>query len=60
VFLLYHNLHTSFVQVLADSIWVEGLIDDIGERFGHLDSILGPVSRDEVDGMVDIGRGKLG
>jgi hypothetical protein len=46
-FLLNHSLHTSFVQVLADSIWVEGLIDDIGERFGHLDSILGPVSRDE-------------
>ncbi|KIK19093.1 hypothetical protein PISMIDRAFT_629796, partial [Pisolithus microcarpus 441] len=24
-FLLYHSLHTSLFQVLADSIWVEGL-----------------------------------
>ena len=39
---------------------MDGLIDDIGEGFGHLDSILGPASRDKVDGVTDIGGGKLG
>lgn len=39
---------------------VERLVNDIGKCFGHLDSILCPVSRDEVDSMTNIGRGKLG
>ncbi|KIK77661.1 hypothetical protein PAXRUDRAFT_166104, partial [Paxillus rubicundulus Ve08.2h10] len=44
VFSLNHSLHTSFFQVLVDSIWVEGLIDDIGETFGQ--TPLGTNSRD--------------
>ena len=37
----------------------ERLIDDIGEGFGDLDSIFCPLSGDEMDGMADIGGGKL-
>ena len=59
-FSLDHSLHTGLFQVLADSVWVERLVDDIGEGFGHLDSIFCFGSRDEVDGMANIGRGKLG
>ncbi|KIK94043.1 hypothetical protein PAXRUDRAFT_143745, partial [Paxillus rubicundulus Ve08.2h10] len=35
--LLGHSLHTSFFQVLVDSIWVERLVDDIGEGFDGRD-----------------------
>ena len=37
----------------------ERLIDDIGESFGDLDSIFCPLSGDEMDGMANIGGGKL-
>ena len=37
----------------------ERLIDDIGEGFSDLDSIFCPLSGDEMDGMADIGGGKL-
>ena len=57
---LDHSLHTSFFQVLADSIGRERLVDDIGEGFGHLDSSFSPASRDEMLSIVDIGRRKLG
>ncbi|KAI6011444.1 hypothetical protein EDC04DRAFT_2580535, partial [Pisolithus marmoratus] len=38
-FLLYYSLHTSLFQVLTDSIWMQGLVDNVGESFGHLYSI---------------------
>ena len=37
----------------------ERLIDGVGEGFGNLGSIFCPLSGDEVDGMMDIGGGKL-
>ena len=39
VFGLYHSLHTRFLQVKMDSIGREGLVDDFGEDFGHLNSV---------------------
>ena len=57
---LDHSLHTSFFQVLVDSIGREGLVDDIGKGFGHLDSSFSPASRDEMLSMADVGRRKLG
>ena len=40
-------------------IRMESLIGDGGESFGHLDSNFCLVTRDEMDSMVNIGRGKL-
>ena len=37
----------------------EGFIDDAGEGFGDLDSIFCPLSGDEMDGIMNIGGGKL-
>jgi len=34
---------------------MEWLIDDVGESFGHLDSIFCLVRRDKMDSMADIG-----
>ncbi|KAF9223909.1 hypothetical protein BS17DRAFT_781404, partial [Gyrodon lividus] len=41
VFLLNYSLQTSLFQGLADSIRVEGLVDDVGKGFGDLDGKLG-------------------
>ena len=60
VFGLDHSLHTSFFQVLVDSIGRERLVDDIGEGFGHLDGSFSPASRDEILSIVDVGKRKLG
>ena len=57
---LDQHLHTSFFQVLADSIGRERLVDDIGKGSGHLDSNFSPASRDEMLSMADVGRRKLG
>ena len=59
-FELDHSLYTSFFQVLVDSIGREGLVDDIGKGFGHLDRSFSPASRDEMLSMVDADRRKLG
>ena len=59
VFGLDHSLHTSFFEVKTNDARGEGFIDDAGEGFGDLDSIFCPLSGDEMDGMTDIGRGKL-
>ena len=56
-FYLDHSLHTSFLQV--DHIGREGLVDNVGEGFGHLDSIFSFARGDEMLSMLDIGRGKL-
>ena len=56
---LDHSLHASFFEVKASGAGGERLIDDIGEGFGDLDSIFCPLSGDEMDGMADIGGGKL-
>ena len=47
-YLFYHN-----------SIGREGLVDNVGEGFGHLDSIFSFARGDEMLSMSDIGRGKL-
>ena len=59
VFGLDHSLHTSLFKVKTNCAGGERLIDDVGEGFGELDSIFSFLSGDEVDGMVDIGGGKL-
>ena len=59
VFGLDHSLHASFFEVKTSGAGGERLIDDIGEGFGDLDSIFCPLSGDEMNGMVDIGGGKL-
>ena len=60
VFGLDHSLHTRFLQVKTNCIGREGLVDDIGKCFGHLDSIFSSARGDEMLGMMDVGRGKLG
>ena len=54
-----HSLHTSFLQVEGDHIGREGLVDNVGEGFGHLNSIFSFDRGDEMLSMSDIGRGKL-
>ena len=54
-----NSLHTSFVEVKMNGAEGEGFIDDAGEGFGDLDSIFCPLSGDEMDGMMDVGGGKL-
>ena len=56
---LDHSLHTSFFEVKTNGAWGEGFIYDAGEGFGDLDSIFCPMTGDEMDGMTDIGGGKL-
>ena len=56
---LDHSLHTSFFEAKTNGAGGEGFIDDTGEGFSDLDSIFCPLSGDEMDGMVDIGGGKL-
>ena len=56
---LDHSLHASFFEVKTSGAGGARLIDDIGEGFGDLDSIFGPLSGDEMDGMVDVERRKL-
>ena len=43
----------------VDHIGREGLVDNVGESFGHLDSIFSFARGDEMLNMLDIGRGKL-
>ena len=43
----------------ADHIGREGLVDNVGEDFGHLNSIFSFARGDEILSMSDIGRGKL-
>src|SRR6201996_2016661 len=59
MFGLDHSLHASFFEVKTSGSWGEGLIDNTEEGFGDLDSIFCPLSGDEMDGMADIGGGKL-
>ena len=56
---LDHSLHASFFEVKTSGAGGERLIDDIGEGFGDLDNIFCPLSGDEMDGMADMGGGKL-
>jgi hypothetical protein len=55
---LDYSLHTSFFEVKTDCAGGEGLINDIGEGFGDLDSIFCPSSEDETDSIMDVGGGK--
>ena len=43
----------------ADHIGREGLVDNVGEGFGNLDSIFSFARGDEMLSMSDIGRRKL-
>ena len=56
---LDHSLHASFFEVQTNGARGEGFMDDAGEGFNDLNSIFCPLSGDEMDGMVDIGGGKL-
>ena len=42
-----------------DCIGREGLVDNVGEGFGHLDSIFSFARGDEMLSMLDIGRGSF-
>jgi hypothetical protein len=53
-FLLYHSLHARLFQVLADCVWGERLIDDIGQSFGDLDCIFCLMRSDEMDSIANI------
>ena len=44
---------------MTNYIRMEGLVGDSWESFGDLDSILCLITRDKVDSMVNIDRGKL-
>ena len=56
---LDHSLHTSFFEANTNGAGGEGFIDDAGEGFDDLDSIFCPLSGDEMDGITDMGGGKL-
>ena len=43
----------------ADHIGREGLVDNVGEGFGHLDSIFSFARGDEMLSILNIGRGEL-
>ena len=43
----------------VDHIGREGMVDNVGEGFGHLSSIFSFARGDEMLNMSDIGRGKL-
>ena len=59
-FLLDHSLHARLFQVLMNCVWKEGLVNDIGQSFGDLDHVFCFARSDQMDGMMDIGRRKLG
>ena len=40
MFELNYSLHPRLLQVVTNGVRVERLVNDIGECFGHLDSIL--------------------
>ena len=60
MFGLDYSLQPSLFQVVANGIRVEKLVDDVGKLLGHLNSILCFMSRDEINSMMNVGRGKLG
>ena len=59
VFGLDHSPHASFFEMKMSGAGGERLIDDIGGGFGDLNSMFCPLSGDKMDGMTDIGEGKL-
>ena len=56
---LYHSLHMSFFKVKINCARGERLINNVGEGFGNLNSIFCLLTEEEMDGMVNIGGGKL-
>ena len=58
--LLHHSLHTSLLQCPPDCLITDRCMDDVPQGFLDLDSIVCLFSGEKVDGMVNIGGGKLG
>jgi hypothetical protein len=58
-FSLDYSLHTSFFKMKTDCARGEGLINNVSEGFGDLDSIFCPLSKDETDSIMDIRGEKL-
>ena len=56
---LYHSLYMSFFKVRINCAKGERLINNVCERFGNLNSIFWLLTEEEMDGMVNIGGGKL-
>ena len=56
---LYHSLHMTFFKVRTNCARGERLINNVGEVFGNLNSIFCPLTEEEMDGMANIGGGKL-
>ena len=54
-----HSLYMSFFKVRTNCAWGERLIDNVGEGFGNLNSIFCLLTGEKMDGMVNIGGGKL-
>lgn len=59
MFRLDHSFCTRFLQVKMNCIGEEVLVDDIDDRFGHLDSIFSFTKDNKILGMINIGREKL-
>jgi hypothetical protein len=57
---LDYCLHPSFFEMKVNCAGREGLVDNIAESIGDLDSIFCLMSGDKMDGMADIRGGKLG
>ena len=56
---VYHSLYMSFFKVRTNCARGERLIDNVGEGFGNLNSIFCLLTKEEMDGMVNIGGEKL-
>ena len=57
--LLHHSLHTSLLQCPPDCLITDRCMGDVFEGFSDLDSIVCLFSGGKMDGMVNIGGGKL-
>ena len=56
---LYHSLYITFFKMRTNCARGERLINNVGEVFGNLNSIFYPLTEEEMDGMANIGGGKL-
>ena len=54
-----HSLYMSFFKVRTNCARGERLIDNVGEGSGKLNSIFCLLTGEKLDGMANIGRGKL-
>src|SRR5437016_2156153 len=59
LFLLYHSFRTSCLQAIAQSLGGEGLVGDIPECLGHINSSVSLPRADKALCMANICRGEL-